>query len=264
MNNFRGYVPSYRQTEESAVFKEEGLFRLWSWLLWNANWKEGQLSTGQILAPGQLVVSHMKIAKVLNVDRSTVSRRLARLQKLGNIETGGAPGGAPAGTLITICNWGTYRIKQTGDAPVDAPVDAPSVHQACTKPAPQAQQSVHIEVEGKKGRREEGNRAAPPKTFPTGFDLPEVQDAWAAWLKLKPTRYKHQESADRALKTYCREFGTAKRLIRGIDLAIAGGWKGLSVEAVSRAEETQSSSRSRLPTAEEDANWNPVDGGLGL
>ena len=56
-------VPSYRQTEDSAVFGDAELFQLWSFLLWNANWREGQLSNGKKLAPGQLVIFTKKLAR---------------------------------------------------------------------------------------------------------------------------------------------------------------------------------------------------------
>lgn len=72
--------------------------------------------------------------------------------------------------------------------------------------------------------------------YPDGFDTPAVREAWSTWLREKPSPYKNLDSVNRSLRTYCQQFGTAARLVLGIDLALAGGWKGLSIEAAIRAE----------------------------
>ena len=81
--------------------------------------------------------------------------------------------------------------------------------------------------------------------FPSGFDTAEVRLAWNDWLKHKPTKYKSHETAGKALKTYCTQFQTPDRLILGIELAIAGTWKGLSIEATLKSEKATKNGKSR-------------------
>lgn len=87
------------------------------------------------------------------------------------------------------------------------------------------------------------SKGKPPKPplafqieFPLGFDTAEVRLAWNDWLKHKPTKYKNHETAGKSLRTYCRQFETPQRLILGIELAIAGTWKGLSLDATIQSE----------------------------
>ncbi len=233
MNNGRGYVRSYRQTEDSAVFESAEVFRLWSWLLWNANWKEGQLLNGQTLAPGQLVVSKPMLAKRFKCGKSSIGRRLATLQKLGNIGTVGGK----MGTLVTINNWTTYQQ----DGPEGGPISGLIADRCRTDSGPLADP----EVKGKKGKREDklGARFVKPT-------LQEVDD-------------------------YCDERSNGIDPQAFLDHYEANGWvqgRGKPIKSWKACVRTWENQRreetkppeSRLPTAEEDANWNPTDGGLGL
>ena len=83
--------------------------------------------------------------------------------------------------------------------------------------------------------------------FPDGFDTPAVREAWAAWLKDKPSPYKNLETANRSLRTYCGQFENAGRLVLGINLALAGGWQGLSLDAAIRAERAKANGSHARP-----------------
>lgn len=100
-----GFVKLWRKSEESAVFKDEKLWKLWCWLLMNANFKRGQLPDGTVLKPGELITSTVTISELLNCGRSSAHRFLKKLEVLGNIVLKTEHNR----THVSLCNWGTYN-----------------------------------------------------------------------------------------------------------------------------------------------------------
>ncbi len=226
--DYRGWLRLWRKSINSAVFKDANLWHLWSYLMMRANYEERQLLDGRNLKPGQLVISNEKLAERFKCNKSTIHRRMKKLAKLGNIATHSAT----SGTLVTIVNWPTYNPPPDCYATAAATRPQHGRNDDATRPQP--------EEEVKKIKKPRSNPPKPPLDFeiefPAGFDTPDVRLAWNDWLKHKPKKYKSHETAGKALKTYCEEFQTPRRLILGIKLAIAGTWKGLSLDATLKSE----------------------------
>lgn len=104
------WLKLYRKLDESAVMDDAELLRLWIHLLIRANYKARQLMGGQVILPGQVIVSTIRLAARFGCSKSTIHRRLVTLKTLGQIEL-------KAGnkwTTVTICNWTTYQ-DDSGD-----------------------------------------------------------------------------------------------------------------------------------------------------
>lgn len=100
-----GFVKLWRKSEDSAVFQDEKLWKLWSWLLIKANFKRGQLPDGTILEPGDLITSTVTISELLGCSRSYAHKLLKRLESLGNIRLNSEHNR----TTVSLCNWGVYN-----------------------------------------------------------------------------------------------------------------------------------------------------------
>ena len=230
---YQGWLRLWRKSLKSAVFQDANLWQLWSYLMMRANYEERQLLNGRKLKPGQLVISNEKLAELFKCNKSTIHRRVKKLVKLGNIATHPAT----TGTLVTIVNWPTYNPPPDGDATVDATQPQYGRNAAATRPQP--------EEEVKKVRR---------------------KDKLGARF-IKPTL---QEVTD-----YCRERNNTIDPQDFLDHYEVNGWvqgRGKPIKSWKACVRTWENQRreetkppeSRLPTAEEDAKWNPTDGGLGL
>ena len=141
-----GWIKLWRKSQESAVFDNPDLWYLWTWLLMNANWESRQLLNGQTLDPGQLVVSQQRLAQRFGCGKSSIGRRLSKLEKMGNIRLSGGQGG----TVVTITHWLTYQ-QDEGEG---GPTSGPQADRRRTVGGPKAD----IEEEGKKERRKEGKK----------------------------------------------------------------------------------------------------------
>ena len=122
----RGYVHLWRKTENSAIFQNEGLFKVAIWCLWRASHKPMTvgIKTGRgisevSLAPGQFVFGRHSAARALGMSPSTVWKRMLKLKNLGflNIESD------THYSVITIVNWHTYQAEtEKGDSESDRQV----------------------------------------------------------------------------------------------------------------------------------------------
>lgn len=111
----RGYVNLWRKTQDTAVFQNEGLFKVFVWCLWRAAWKETYVAikTGRgisevKLVPGQFIFGRESAAKELKMSPSTVWKRILKLKKLDflNIESNSHY------SIITIINWHIYQQEK--------------------------------------------------------------------------------------------------------------------------------------------------------
>lgn len=112
-DRLEGFVPFYRQSVESNVFRDPHLWHLFSFLLFFARFKRGvaTIRSGRgesqlTLKPGQLVVSRTKTAEFLNCSPDTFRGRLERLKRMSMITLENVKFG---GTLVTITNWEKYN-----------------------------------------------------------------------------------------------------------------------------------------------------------
>mgnify|MGYP003592542477 CR=1 FL=1 len=108
----RGYVHLWRKVKDSAVFQNEGLFKVFIWCLLRANYKENfvPVKTGRgfsevRLLPGTFLFGRDSAARELNMKPSTVWNRIMKLKKLEflNIESNSHY------SIIYIINWNIYQ-----------------------------------------------------------------------------------------------------------------------------------------------------------
>ena len=113
-----GYVRLWRCSFDSQVFRSESLWRVWTWCLMKATYKErwqtvttGKGETQVLLTPGQFIFGRKSAANELNYCLSSIRNRMKKLEKLGNIEI-------KADThhsIVTVCNWEKYQADQKQD-----------------------------------------------------------------------------------------------------------------------------------------------------
>ena len=88
----RGYIPLWRKEKEARVFKNEGLWKVYTWCLMKASHKERWISvtTGKgnsevLLKPGQFLFGRKSAAVELDMAPSTVWYRMRKLRSMGRI-----------------------------------------------------------------------------------------------------------------------------------------------------------------------------------
>lgn len=108
----RGYVRTWRCLEDSAVFPNEGLLKVFLWCLFRANYqdtwvtvKTGRGFTEVKLLAGSFIFGRESAAKKLHMSPSTVWKRILKLKKLEilNIESNSHY------SIISIVNWHIYQ-----------------------------------------------------------------------------------------------------------------------------------------------------------
>jgi len=112
----RGYIHLWRKIEDSAVFQNEGLLKVFLWCIVSATHKEifirvktGRGSTEVKLLPGTFLFGRESAAKKLHMSPSTVWKRILKLKKLEilNIESN------THYSIIHIINWPTYQADNS-------------------------------------------------------------------------------------------------------------------------------------------------------
>lgn len=107
-----GYIKLHRKSLDSRVFQNDGMWRLWTWCLLRANFKEGWISvkTGKgesqvKILPGQFVFGRKSAAKELKENPETIRKRMDKLKNIGNITIESTS----QYSIITIINWDSYQ-----------------------------------------------------------------------------------------------------------------------------------------------------------
>ena len=255
----------YRKTLDSAVFSDDWTFRLWCWCLMRANYKP-RWSGAKEVPPGSFTAGRLTASQELGVSPSKWYRGMQRLEELGQVTLEANS----KWTTVTICKWATYQnqsiVERTAS---EQPAD--SERTASEQPADTSKEGQ----ESKEGKKLGGK---PPKTpgernrKGPGFDqatieLPEglctetFADAWSRWLDhrnaiKKP--YRSAESVKAELKALAK-LGV-EVAVRNIEFSLRSGYQGIYPD---KSQADKPARKSRVPTDEELANWNPVDGGLG-
>lgn len=119
-----GWIQLHRQTITSDVFSDPELYRLWSLVLFKANFKAGDftyegeeihLRAGQFLT-GRKALSadyNKNLSPKFVVNESTLWSRLAKLEKMGSIKIDPAP--SRKYSIVTVLNWETYQTDQKAE-----------------------------------------------------------------------------------------------------------------------------------------------------
>lgn len=105
------WLKLHRKSVDSRVFSDPTMWHLWSWILMNANWKLGYFQ-GFEVHPGSLASSYESIGCKLGCCKSTVHKRLKKLESWGMISLKCER----YFTIISICNWKTYQDYNQDDA----------------------------------------------------------------------------------------------------------------------------------------------------
>lgn len=110
--NSGNWIKVNRQILESNVFEDAKTFKVFMWILLNANYKKRTLLNGLTLDAGQLCTSRERIATACNMHPSSVSRVLTRLKRCNSINK--KPNSR--GTVIEVINWGVFQhADETGE-----------------------------------------------------------------------------------------------------------------------------------------------------
>lgn len=117
-----GYVRLYRQTLDSEVFKDAGVFHLFAALLLIATRnpieltrKNGRGVVRVRLEPGESIVSERELAATLHAGRNQIHKRMEALVKLGCVTTR-TDGNV---TIATVLNWTTFQPKPIGGSEME-------------------------------------------------------------------------------------------------------------------------------------------------
>ena len=106
------WIKVNRQILDSNVFEDAKTFKVFMWILLNANYKKRTLLNGLTLNAGQLCTSRERIAAACNMHPSSVSRVLTRLKRCNSIDK--KPNSR--GTVIEVINWGVFQhVDSTGE-----------------------------------------------------------------------------------------------------------------------------------------------------
>lgn len=110
-----GYIKLWRKSESSIVFQNEGLWKVWTWCLMQANFqaKDVFFQTGRDVIkvrvePGQFIFGRQSAAKRLRMKESTVRNRMEKLKKLGNLDIKKDS----KFSIVSIVNWDTYQVPE--------------------------------------------------------------------------------------------------------------------------------------------------------
>ena len=115
---YAGWLKLYRKLLGSEVWCNEGLLKVWLWCLLKAAHKPtavmvscGRYSKRVELKPGQFIFGRDTAAGEIGMKPSNVRNRMARLQKLGNVDMQTDT----HFTVVTVCNWQTYQESGNAD-----------------------------------------------------------------------------------------------------------------------------------------------------
>lgn len=116
-----GYVALWRKSIESEVFQNEGLWKLWTWCLMRANYKDnfipvktGRGETTVKVKRGQFIFGRNEAARSLNSNPSTVWKRMQKLSEIGNISISSNS----HFSIVTVLNYEGYQdLKREKEQP---------------------------------------------------------------------------------------------------------------------------------------------------
>ena len=110
-NTNTGWVKLHRKIEDNPISTKPDYFRVWIYLLLNANHKENTFiwnNKKETLKPGQLITGRKKIAEKTGVNESQVYKILKYLELEQQIEQQTTT----KYTVITILNWDKYQSEE--------------------------------------------------------------------------------------------------------------------------------------------------------
>ena len=221
VTNPNGHVKIHRQIENSQVWRNAELLKVWLWCLLRASYKErwvdaktGKGITQVHVMPGQFIFGRFEAADALRQKPSSVRNRMEKLSKMGNL----ALKPDTHWTLVTVCNWDRYQAKEAegGQASGQA-TDTQRTGKGQPKDTNKKGKKVEVGKEEKK----------PLAELPEELDTPEFQKAWADWAQhRRETRKTMTPLAAKKLLNKLTGWGAARAVV-AIDHSIASGYQGI-------------------------------------
>lgn len=171
-----GFVKLHRDAMDHAVFQDEWLWKLFTWCLMKANFRDFDSARG-LIPRGSFSMGRIQAADELHTSPSRVYRGLAKLQSLGSITLKSNS----AFTVVTVCNYETYQpsdsdTRTTNEQRTDSERTADE----------QRADTSRRRQEGKKGRSNKAPRVSLEDALKTCEKVHlEISPVWHQWLTYK-------------------------------------------------------------------------------
>jgi hypothetical protein len=217
-----GWVKLHRSIVDSKVFADPMVLKIWIWILSRVRFDSRTIAIsvggGTVDVPldaGQFLFGDRSAADALGMPRTSVQRRIKRLEKLGSICV-------KAGrhySIVTVTNWQTYQNSSLEDGP-----EVGHLRATCGPKEECKERKEQIPRAGA-GR---GKRSEHPPDVPAVLaSSPEFMSAWEAWQTHRRELGKRltATSAAKQLATLA-EWGES-RARAAIEFSITQGWQGI-------------------------------------
>jgi hypothetical protein len=238
-----GYIQLHRKVMEHPVFEHDGLYRLWSYCLMRANWKEAKTMVPGTLTPieirrGQFITGREKLYAALygenyKGEKTPTSRTLWRwLETLQDLECVKLETVSKRCTAVTVCNYELYQSCDDDGCPTDSTSER-------TTDVPPIVPPVSTNKESNKGRKKKGNTLSLEQMLVSVDQVPvELRAAWTQWLTYKAQKKQcfvpvGLTSAVTHLKNEAAAHGW-RAVEAGINTAMASNYSGWNVSLPSQ------------------------------
>ena len=119
-----GYIKLFRQSIDSWVFKHQTAWKIWTWCLMKASYKErsvpikiGKGVTIVTIKEGEFIFGRNKAEEALNIDGATIWRWINKFADEKNNMVSLKV--SSHYTIVTICNWAKYQNEEnTSEQPL--------------------------------------------------------------------------------------------------------------------------------------------------
>lgn len=174
-----GFVKLHRDAMDHAVFQDEWLWKLFTWCLMKANFRDFDSARG-LIPRGSFSMGRIQAADELHTSPSRVYRGLAKLQSLGSITLKSNS----AFTVVTVCNYETYQ-------PSDSDTRTINEQQTDSERTADEQRAdtSRRRQEGKKGRNKKASHVSLEECLKTCEQVNvEISPVWHQWMTYKHER----------------------------------------------------------------------------
>ena len=227
VTNPNGHVKIHRQIENSQVWRNAELLKVWLWCLLRASWSErwvdaktGKGTTEVHLVPGEFIFGRFEAAAALQMKPSSVRNRMDKLTKMGNL----ALKVDTHWSIVTVCNWANYQAvpEVIGQAP----------GQATDNQRTGNGQAGDTNKNGKKEKKvEEGKERTATQTtlpdVPFELDTEQFRETWTIFIQHR-AEIKHKLTPTAAGRLLAKMIAWGpERAVAAIEHSVANGWQGI-------------------------------------
>lgn len=219
-----GFICLWRKMLDSPIFNHDGLFRLWSFCLMRANWKDGKwfipnslievqiprgsFITGRESLHGELYPERDKYGKRIKREYTPCSRTVWRwLEALERMNCINLQVVSNRCTIVSVCNYNLYQDINTAMCPTGVP----PVSQSCPTGVP----PVSTNEQGEPLNQENQGNKKDAATQHVAAGLQELIARWNAIPGVTPCRI-----ATESRKTAYRQRSKEKFWVENLDEAL--------------------------------------------